>query len=216
MFAPSAAQAALLDFETELAFPLIGAGQVVEMGDFYVQAFGGTQEGDLVGAVINNSSCADGVQCPVNNSTNYYASLDDGYFFFGRNDDATFRLNSFKASFIGAGQASYAATAGVLVLQGFNLAGGLVGASQQIGLSGPTNGSFNFASFNLGSFSNNTVASVRILGFACDLSGSCNRTTNQGQFAIDDIVTTTVPEPGSWALMGLALAGLAAFSRRRA
>ena len=218
LFAPSFAQAALLDFESsDLLQPLIGADQVVQFGEFYVKAFGdvGAEPTDLVGALATIDDCFE-VQCPGNNNTSFYTSFNDGFMVFGRNNNATFRLNGFKASFVGAGMATYPTTAGVLVLQGFDINQKMVGASQQFGLRGPTNNMFNFADFSAGAFGNTTVASVRVRGFACDISGSCNRVTNQANFAIDDIVTTTVPEPGSWALMALALAGLAAFSRRRA
>jgi hypothetical protein len=54
---------------------------------------------------------------------------------------------------------------------------------------------------------------VRVLGYACDAGGSCSRTSNLANFAIDNI--ETVPEPTTFALLGLGLAGLA-FARRRA
>jgi len=103
----------------------------------------------------------------------------------------------------------------MLVLQGYDLAGDDVGSALQIGLSGPTAGAFNFASYDLSAttFGNTSFRFVRVLGYACDATGNCNRSANLANYALDNLVT--VPEPGTWALLGLGLAGLGVFSRRR-
>ena len=197
--------------------PFIFTSDFNQFGDYWIRSWGGTQTGDLVGSVIDGSDnglCV-GISCPVNNASHCYAALDDGYFYFGMNDNSSFVLKSLQASFIGAGQSSFPATSGMLVLQGFNLAGAGVGSALQIGLSGPTAGSFNFASYDLSAtaFGNTSFGFVRVVGYACDTSGNCNRTADLANYALDNLVT--VPEPGTWALLGLGLAGLGVFSRRR-
>jgi hypothetical protein len=214
----SFAQAGVLDFEQEVDSPFFFTSDHVQLGDYWIETYGGTLATDFAGAIVDGSSdTCFGTACPVNNSSHYYSGLDDGYFYFGLNNDANFRVNSLQASFIGAGQLSFPATSGILVMQGFNVFGAGVGSAIQVPLAGPnTKGEFNFNTFSLGAFSNTTVSYVRVLGYACDTSNNCLRNTNLSNFAIDNIVTTTIPEPTSIALLGLGVAGLAFARRRRA
>ena len=215
--ASGVASAGVLDFESDMDSPFLMNGDHTEIGDYWVETYGSGAGGDLIGAVVDNDGCSgNGLSCPTNNGSHYLATLDDGYFYFGLNNAATFQLKTLQASFIGAGQPSFPAISGVLVLQGFHADGSTAGSAMQLGLGGPTNGAFQFANYNLGAFGDNTVDFVRILGYACPASGSCSRSTNWANFAVDNINTVTIPEPASWGLMGLGLLGLAAFSRRRA
>ncbi len=215
----SLAQAGVLDFEGPAPdSPFISSGAQNLFGKYWVESYGGALAGDLVGSIIDGSDnglCL-GISCPVNNASNYYAALDDGYFYFGMSDDSNFKVSSLQASYIGAGQASFPATSGLLVLQGYDFSGATLGGALQIGLSGPNiAGAFNFSTFDLGAtaFGNTYFSFVRVLGYACDAAGSCNRSSNLANFAVDNIVT--VPEPTTWGLFGLGLIGLGVFSRRR-
>jgi hypothetical protein len=205
-----------LNFEGDAPGIFFAGGQTY-IDDYWIETYGGTQTNDLAGLIIDGSdryACDSGISCPVNNKSKYLALLDDSYFYFGLADDSKFRLTGLQASFIGAGQASYPATAGLLVLQGFNANGSAVGGALQLGLSGPTSGAFNFANYSTGAFGNQLVSFVRVLGYTCDTSGNCNRSANLANFALDNIVT--VPEPTTLALLGLGLAGFGVSRRRRA
>ena len=213
----SFAQAGVLDFEGYTGAPFMTSSTSHTFGKYWVESYGGTAPGDLVGAIVDgadNDLCI-GISCPVNNKSNYYAALDDGYLFFGLTDNSNFMVKSLQASFIGAGQVSYPATAGLLVLQGFDAFNALVGNGLQIGLSGPNAaGNFNFSTYDLSgtTFGKTYFSSVRVLGYACDASGSCSRAGDLGNIALDNVVT--VPEPTTWAMFGLGLIGLSVFSRR--
>jgi len=216
--ASSFAQAGVINFESGFEdSPILYAGGVVQTGEFWIQtyAYGNTQTTDLAGVIVDGSTndlCISG-GCPVNNPTNYYAGLNDGYLYFGLNSGNKFRLGSLQASYIGADGTTFPGTAGALLIQGFNALNQAVGNAQTIFLPGPTGGAFNFATYDLSPLSGYEFDYVRIYGYGCDFSGNCSRTSGIGNIALDNI--TTIPEPTSMALFGLGLIGLGALSRRR-
>ena len=214
-----AAMADVIDFN-HLDSTFIGHTDYFETGAFRLSGESnvvGANPGDLVGAIFDGSDAfACGMACPTNNKTNYYAGLNDGIMFLeSAQAGGTVSLQGFDASFIGHAQGiSYPAVSGLLRVQGFYASGGSTYETYQLG--GPVGGSFQFQHFNTSSdFGSQQFAALAFFGFSCNTAGNCNAfSTNKGQFALDNIVAS-VPEPSTYAMMLLGLAGVGFAARRR-
>lgn len=225
------AHATLITFDEPIlspfaAPPLFAHGDEFYQGGFWIDPFSnaaGAQVGDLVGALVDGSDVANtcwSVTCPTNNATNFYTGLNDGALVMGHTTAPNFKVSGFDASFVGAGGLSLPPVAGLLRLQGAK-ADGTGFLTQTFQLAGPdANGALNFAHYNTsGAFASTLFSYMYIFGFACNAQGSCSAfSSDLGQFALDNIDVTQVPEPTSIALaaLGLGLAAVAGKRRRKA
>jgi len=201
--------------------PFFGDGDEFYQSDFWLQPFSNAAEaqpGDLVGAVVDGSdpfACST-MLCPTGNASNYYASLNDGVLALGHLGGNFFRVNGFDASFLGNGVGALPAVAGLLRLQGIRANGTSI--TQTYLLDGPdANGNLGFDSYlTTGAFRTTNLVMLFAFGFACNELGTCNAfTTNRGQFALDNLDVSVIPEPASLALATLSLGLMGAVHRRR-
>ena len=208
-----------VDFETQQDGPFIFHSDHKNAGQFWTESYGvGKELGNLVGSIIDGSNqadiCADGIRCPQNNQSNYNALLNDGYVFLGREDNQQFQLKSFLASNIGVGDTLPASS--FIRVTGYQ---GTTGVQTDLLLSGLSNGEYNFTTLTLNTgFADMYFDYVRFLGVACtkaDFTG-CTNGNFKVNFALDNILTATVPEPSTWLLMGLGMLGIAGLRRRNA
>jgi hypothetical protein len=223
----SAAQATLIDFEQPLNgpntpfAPFLTHGDEFLQGSYYFDPFSNAadaQLGDLVGTMINGSdlSTCFGVVCPSNNSSTFFGSVNDGVLAFGRQDGQSFSVSGFDASFLGASGATFPAVSGLLRLQGFTSAGASLSETFQLaGLN--DSGSLAFSSYlTSGSFASTQFATVYAFGFACNTGGACSAfSSDRGQFALDNLNVSAVPEPETTAMFAIGLMAMGAAVRRR-
>ena len=188
--------------------------------DTYSTKAGAALGVDLVGVLVDGNDVANtcfSVGCPTNNKTNFLGMLNDGLPEIYRVDGGNFKLMKFDASFMSADGLAIPGAAALLRFIGFS--NNVQVAVQDFVLPGPTNGVFSFSTYTLSSlFSTLDIDTIDIYGYACNAAGSCNRSSDTAQFALDNLTfadPVTVPEPGTWMLMGVALAGLAVSRRRR-
>ncbi len=220
--AAGSAQAGVIDFEGYFG-PATHSDFISQSGyniGFFSNVVGAIAGEDFVGSFLDGAdvqSCT-GAACPVNNPSTYYGALNDSYMqIMASTQRARFSINSFDASFIGGSPvlSSYPAVSGLLRIQGFRADG--TSAIETYQLAGPSAAGFNFGSFNTSdAFSSQRFTAAVFFGFTCNTAGNCSAfSSNRGQFGIDNINLTEVPEPASFALFGLGMAGVALVRRRK-
>ena len=172
--------------------------------------------GDLVGALIDGSdpgTCAV-FQCPTNNTTNYYANLDDGLISLFTLSGLNFTVDGFDAAFMGDPTGLNAGVPGRVIFQGVNA---LTGAQQGFAFNLGANGQFSaFAPSAASALRNTAWRQMFIFGQTCNAAGSCSSfNSNRAQFGIDNLRLNVIPEPTSLALVAAAFVGLGVARRRR-
>jgi hypothetical protein len=232
------ANAYVIDFESVSTAgapfaPLLADGQYVTQGAYNIYGQDGsntttTPDGSLVAALSNGAtaaSCLDG-KCPVGDATNYMSAYNNGIVSVQSNTATNFTLSSFSAAFLPpAGVTLPATQVAYLAVEGDRSDGTYALALYTLLGPNATSGLTTFANFTAaapttynggtGTLLTGDFSALFFYAYYCS-GGSCNRfTSDKGQFAIDNINVSAVPEPADWALMTAGLVTVAAVIRRR-
>ncbi len=203
------AQTTVLDFEGDALANLYFPGDSFEQKGFTMTA--GYDFG-IVGRNIDLGSIA-----PAGNASQYYFNSNDGDLVITRTDGGAFSLDGFSAAFVPLLPAPSPAQTIVIVAFALGADGSQFGTYFGLGTSAGTG--YPFLSFadaaDFGQFKN--VVAVDFFGCVLTSSSVCDiASRNNAQFALDNVVVTTpVPEPSTYVLMALGLAGLVALRKRR-
>jgi hypothetical protein len=205
------AQAEILDFEnTNPPAPgLFFAGDSLQQShyNFTVNADTG-----LVDTIVGFTG---GLTPPSGNSTNFYSGFNDGSLTLTDSFGVGFNLSAFDAGFIGPIPVLEGTSAGRIVVDAVTLAGVHVIDSFDLGVSS-ADGSFAFQSFSGFGTAFTNLASATFFACIYDGLGGCINPVadNLAQFSLDNVNVTAVPEPSTYALLLLGLAGFAVHRRR--
>jgi hypothetical protein len=216
-----AAHATVVDFENlpDVSYIMDG-GSFEHAGYQFTGQFAGEpgEGGGLVGAVLDGSYadlCSDGgLTCPSNNSSHYYGGLVDGVVHMqSLQAGAPIKLSQFDASFIGGQQGIFPDVSGLLQIRGFRADGTYF--DEAYALQAPVMG---FAHYQTSAeFQANNFVQLAFFAYACNFEEQCFAfNSNMGQFGIDNLEVSAVPEPSSYMMLGLGLFMLAGLRRRAA
>ncbi|QYF92679.1 NF038120 family PEP-CTERM protein [Massilia sp. PAMC28688] len=229
------AQAALLTFDAaqNVVTPVLNAGDTAyNTGDAFTEGLftlqvlnnptAAADEYGAVGAMIDsdNAMACTLTACPVGNGSVYFGGLNDGWLNITIAGAAGFRVAGLDYAFIAPLAGLQDFSYGRLMLTGTTADGSIITTGADFPGQN-LDGRFVFDAFMVDSaFRSTTLTSLAIGACLFDGNGDCvferELVQNQAQFAIDDLNLNVIPEPSSYALMLLGIAGLAAFSRRRA
>ena len=215
------AHAGTISFESADPSAIYGSGDTYYESGYKLtfEAFDFTAAGSAVGSIVdsNDPGTCMNTSCPNNGSLFYGAFNDSIVILNSATNGAQFQLKSIDASFIGAfpNLGGYPAISGLLRMQAFR-----ADSSYEVidlPLFGPGANGFQFDTYDLlEPYASMNFVEIAMFGMVCNASLSCSAfNSNQGQFAIDNIVLAEVPEPASAAIFGLGLMGLVAGARRR-
>lgn len=203
-FTAQAHAATVIDFEGP------DLGGLYLPGDSFAQA--GFTLTTLFDFGVVDTAAGLGAAAPSGNATQFYFNSNDGALRLAQTGGGAFDLMGFSAAFVPLDPASAQAT--VIVARGTLQNDSLVSAVWQFAPSNTS--SFPFTAYAGAAFSAfNNLKQVDF--YACSWVGgvACGAPTqNNGQFAIDNISVSAVPEPGAALLLALGLAGLALHRRR--
>lgn len=211
-----------LNFENLPSGPLYN-GDAWNLGnDIYFETFSNSpqaQAGDYVGEVVESNyyyeQCL-ALQCTPNGS-NYVAVVNDSVAYVSTFSGNTFSVKSLSASFLGPQLDSYNPIVGAVRLQGVHADGTAVVENFLFGPPGADG--YTFSSLTTSSaFASQSFTELYVYGLYCNSAGSCQGfNSNRAQFALDDLklVTSAVPEPSTWLLLGSGMLLITIARRRR-
>jgi hypothetical protein len=153
--------------------------------------------------------------CPSGNSSMFYMGVNDGSVNISRGDNKAFKLGSIDYAFVAPVDNLPGYSYGALTVTGTTASGGTISYSFDFPELAGGNSPFLSASL-AAKFGNTAFSNVTISSCIFTDSGCVNPFDNKAQFAIDNLTLAPVPEPQTYAMLGLGLAMISLVSRRRA